>query len=105
MRIEIISPYLNCITTDYSNGYIEVVADSYNKPATPENIITFTNGELINAYDLFSNIGYNIFTYDGDPTNTIFKTFYYVNGNDSNNNIYKLNSNIIKNVIMTKMHE
>jgi hypothetical protein len=100
MRIEIISPYLNCITTDYSNGYIEVVADSYNKPATPENIITFTNGELINAYDLFSNIGYNIFTYDGDPTNTIFKTFYYVNGNACNGNEYKLDSNIIKNDII-----
>jgi hypothetical protein len=100
MRLEIISANLSCNTTDYSNGYIEVASDYSDKPATENNIICFKDGILIDTSGKFIDKGYNIFAYTDDSTGVIFKTFYYNKGNSSNDNLYKLNKDIIKNNII-----
>lgn len=103
MRVEIISSYLNYSSSDYSNGYIEVASDNYDKPATINNIIIFKDGVLVDESTNLVDKGYNIFTHIGDTTGMIFKTFYYNKGNSSIDNIYKLNSDTIKNNIINNI--
>lgn len=104
MRVEIITPYLSCSTSDYSKGYIEVISDRYDKPATADNIIVFKNGILLDDQkNKFIDNGCNIFKYTDNTSGVIFKTFYYNKGNSSNDNIYKLDNEIIKNNIINNI--
>lgn len=104
MRVEIISSELNCSASTIADSasYVEVLTDTDGKPATTDNILTFKNGSPADHSSYLSNNGLNIFSYAGDATGCIFKTFYYNKSNISNDNIYNLTKSIIKGNIVNK---
>ena len=100
MRIEILDEDIVSTTQriDKNKKYIEMNLE-LNHLSTENNIFVFDNGlfDSDNRYYL-KNTGYNIYGYEKDTQNVIFRTFYYIKGLKSKNMIFKIpNTNNVRN--------
>lgn len=99
IRMEVLDP--NVISTtqriNKDKSYIEFDLDK-GKLSTEYNIFTFDNAKFYSDGRYFlKNTGYNIYGYSKDSINAVFKTFYYIEGLESKNMIFKIpNSEHVK---------
>lgn len=89
IRIEITDANVNGdtqIPEPHENGtYLVEVPTTYNQLASEQNILVFEDGKLASdAYHKIIERSRDMFTYviDSEPHDMVFKTFYYIKGND-----------------------
>ena len=92
MRIEILDDDIISTTQriDKDKNYIEMDL-KLNQLSTINNIFIFDNGKFYsdNIYYL-KNTGYNIYGYEKDSANVVFRTFYFIESLESKNMIFNI---------------
>lgn len=102
IRVEIIDANVKGITNTYKDKYIEV-ENNYNQIASEKNIFAFENNKLFSESRFYiEDYGKDIFTYNRNVSNVIFKGFYYIKANSYYGNLYNIpNGSIVKNDIIS----
>ena len=93
LRVEVIDNDIvgntHVITED--NPYLEFDNIEYNLLTDTNNIFAFENGSFFGDSRFYlDSHGKNIYTYDRDYTNVVFKTFYFDKANHSKNMLFEI---------------
>lgn len=93
LRIEVVDNDVvgnNHIITE-SNPYIEFTDIEYNQLTDTNNIFAFEDGYFFGDSRFYLDAhGKNIYTYERDATNVVFKTYYFDKANHSKNMVFEL---------------
>ena len=105
MRIEFFDEYLSKSDISITNGYFKIDNLPENFLTSDLNIIAFKDGLLFSDLRFYLNYeGENIYRYLDDPSNMAFKSYYYLNANESKNMIYNItNQNELQKQIIDKI--
>ena len=102
LRIEVIDKNIVGGQFNYSNRYVEV-ENNYKQLASETNIIVFEDNKLFpDSRFYIHEHGKDIFSYSRDTSKALFKTFYWIKGNDYYGLLYKIpNGSYVKDVAIS----